>query len=57
MAFEFLISTENVLYVLTVVKDLFRDLNQIKLFFTSLEPFIVKNLIEKVPEVFLQEFV
>jgi hypothetical protein len=45
LVFEFLIRTENIIYILTVVKDLFKDLGQVRLYYHSLEPFIQKRLI------------
>ena len=57
LVIEFLINTDNTIFILTVVKDFFRDLQQLKLFFNALEPFIEKKMLEEIPESFLDEFV
>lgn len=57
LVIEFLINTDNTIFILTVVKDFFRDLSQNKLFFTALEPFIEEKMLDEIPESFLDEFV
>ncbi|CAD8193089.1 unnamed protein product [Paramecium octaurelia] len=54
---EFLLRVDNMSYALVVLKDFFKDIQQMKLYFTCLDPFIKNKQIAVIPESFFVDYV
>ncbi|CAD8211422.1 unnamed protein product [Paramecium octaurelia] len=54
---EFLLRVDNMIYALVVLKDFFKDIQQMKLYFTCLDPFIKNKQIAVIPESFFVDYV
>ncbi|CAD8126409.1 unnamed protein product [Paramecium sonneborni] len=54
---EFLLRVDNMTYALVVLKDFFKDIQQMKLYFTCLDPFIKNKQIAVIPESFFVDYV